>query len=156
MSNQTGAPSQRVVFFPKAHEELFKGATVLAKAVASTMGPSGHSVIIDMETGPPLITKDGVTVAKSINLKDKLQSMGAELLKEVASKTNDIAGDGTTTATVLGHDIFAEGLKMISTGRSAIDIKKGMDEAAGIVVKYLKNSAIPLSSKEDILLRVKL
>ena len=150
MSNQTGAPSQRVVFFPKAHEELFKGATVLANAVASTMGPSGHSVIIDMETGPPLITKDGVTVAKSINLKDKLQSMGAELLKEVASKTNDIAGDGTTTATVLGHAIFAEGLKMISTGRSAIDIKKGMDEAAGIVVKYLKNSAIPLSSKEDI------
>lgn len=92
MSNQT--PSQRVVFFPKAHEELYKGATVLANAVASTMGPSGHSVIIDMETGPPLITKDGVTVAKSINLKDKLQSMGAELLKEVASKTNDIAGDG--------------------------------------------------------------
>ncbi len=92
MSNQP--PTQRVVFFPKAHEELYKGATVLANAVASTMGPSGHSVIIDMETGPPLITKDGVTVAKSINLKDKLQSMGAELLKEVASKTNDIAGDG--------------------------------------------------------------
>lgn len=151
MSNQTGAPSQRVVFFPKAHEELFKGATVLANAVASTMGPSGHSVIIDMETGPPLITKDGVTVAKSINLKDKLQSMGAELLKEVASKTNDIAGDGTTTATVLGHAIFAEGLKMISTGRSAIDIKKGMDKSADIVVDYLKQTAIPISSREDII-----
>lgn len=148
MSNQP--PSQRVVFFPKAHEELYKGATVLANAVASTMGPSGHSVIIDMETGPPLITKDGVTVAKSINLKDKLQSMGAELLKEVASKTNDIAGDGTTTATVLGHAIFTEGLKMISTGRSAIDIKKGMDRAADIVVKHLKQTAIPLSSREDI------
>jgi len=148
MSNQP--PSQRVVFFPKAHEELYKGATVLANAVASTMGPSGHSVIIDMETGPPLITKDGVTVAKSINLKDKLQSMGAELLKEVASKTNDIAGDGTTTATVLGHAIFTEGLKMISTGRSAIDIKKGMDYAVDIVVKHLKQTAIPLSSKEDI------
>lgn len=151
MSNQVGAPSQRVVFFPKAHEELFKGATVLANAVASTMGPSGHSVIIDMETGPPLITKDGVTVAKSINLKDKLQSMGAELLKEVASKTNEIAGDGTTTATVLGHAIFAEGLKMISTGRSAIDIKKGMDKSADIVVDYLKKTAIPLSSREDII-----
>lgn len=148
MSNQP--PSQRVVFFPKAHEELYKGATVLANAVASTMGPSGHSVIIDMETGPPLITKDGVTVAKSINLKDKLQSMGAELLKEVASKTNDIAGDGTTTATVLGHAIFTEGLKMISTGRSAIDMKKGMDRAADIVVKHLKQTAIPLSSREDI------
>lgn len=148
MSNQT--PSQRVVFFPKAHEELYKGATVLANAVASTMGPSGHSVIIDMETGPPLITKDGVTVAKSINLKDKLQSMGAELLKEVASKTNDIAGDGTTTATVLGHAIFTEGLKMISTGRSAIDIKKGMDYATDIVIKHLKQTSIPLSSREDI------
>jgi len=148
MSNQP--PSQRVVFFPKAHEELYKGATVLANAVASTMGPSGHSVIIDMETGPPLITKDGVTVAKSINLKDKLQSMGAELLKEVASKTNDIAGDGTTTATVLGHAIFTEGLKMISTGRSAIDIKKGMDYATDIVIKHLKQTSIPLSSREDI------
>ena len=148
MSNQP--PSQRVVFFPKAHEELYKGATVLANAVASTMGPSGHSVIIDMETGPPLITKDGVTVAKSINLKDKLQSMGAELLKEVASKTNDIAGDGTTTATVLGHAIFTEGLKMISTGRSAIDIKKGMDHAAEIVIKFLRQNSIPLSSREDI------
>lgn len=92
MKNES--PTQKVVFFPKAHEELYKGATILANSVASTMGPSGHSVIIDMETGPPLITKDGVTVAKSINLKDKLQSMGAELLKEVASKTNDIAGDG--------------------------------------------------------------
>lgn len=148
MSNQS--PTQKVVFFPKAHEELYKGATVLANAVASTMGPSGHSVIIDMETGPPLITKDGVTVAKSINLKNKLQSMGAELLKEVASKTNDIAGDGTTTATVLGHAIFTEGLKMISTGRSAIDIKKGMDNAAEIVIKFLRQNSIPLSSREDI------
>jgi chaperonin GroEL len=85
---------QDVVFFPKAHSELLKGATILANAVKSTMGPSGHSVVIDMETGPPLITKDGVTVAKSINLKDRLQSMGAELLKEVAGKTNELAGDG--------------------------------------------------------------
>ena len=87
-------PYQEVVFIPHAHSELLKGATVLANAVKSTMGPSGHSVIIDMETGPPLITKDGVTVAKSINLKNRLQSIGAELLKEVASKTNDLAGDG--------------------------------------------------------------
>ena len=87
-------PHQEVVFIPQAHNELLKGATILASAVKSTMGPSGHSVIIDMETGPPLITKDGVTVAKSINLKNRLQSIGAELLKEVASKTNDLAGDG--------------------------------------------------------------
>ncbi len=88
------APHQEVVFIPEAHTELLKGATILANAVKSTMGPSGHSVIIDMETGPPLITKDGVTVAKSINLKNRLQSIGAELLKEVASKTNELAGDG--------------------------------------------------------------
>ncbi len=148
MNNQS--PNQRVVFFPKAHEELYKGATILANAVASTMGPSGHSVIIDMETGPPLITKDGVTVAKSINLKDKLQSMGAELLKEVASKTNERAGDGTSSSVVLGHAIFTEGLKMISTGRSAIDIKKGMDNAAEIVIKFLRQNSIPISSREDI------
>lgn len=143
-------PTQKVVFFPKAHEELFKGASVLASAVASTMGPSGHSVIIDMETGPPLITKDGVTVAKSIKLKDRLQSMGAELLKEVASKTNDIAGDGTTGSVVLGHAIFSEGLKMISTGRSAIDIKKGMELATQIVVEHLKTNAVPVASRTDI------
>lgn len=149
-SNSVTTPTQRVVFFPEAHEQLFIGASILASAVASTMGPSGHSVIIDMETGPPLITKDGVTVAKSIHLKNKLHSMGAELLKEVASKTNDIAGDGTTTATVLGHAIFAEGLKMISTGRSAIDIKKGMELATQIVVNNLKENAVPISSRNDI------
>lgn len=93
-SVSSNEPCQDVVFFPKAHNELLKGATILAEAVKSTMGPSGHSVIIDMETGPPLITKDGVTVAKSINLSDRLQSMGAELIKEVASKTNEAAGDG--------------------------------------------------------------
>lgn len=151
MSNATSSPlTQKVFFFPFAHEQLFLGASVLVSAVASTMGPSGHSVIIDMETGPPLITKDGVTVAKSIKLKDRLQSMGAELLKEVASKTNDVAGDGSTTATVLGHAIFAEGLKMISTGRSAIDIKKGMELATQIVVEYLKANSIPVSSRTDI------
>jgi len=144
------APTQRVVFFPKTHEELLKGATILANAVASTMGPSGHSVIIDMEVGPPQITKDGVTVARSIKLKDRLQSMGAELLKEVASKTNDVAGDGTTTGTVLGHALLAEGVKMISTNRSSIALKKGMEIATAQVVSYLKNNCIPLSSRDDI------
>lgn len=144
-------PTQEIVFFPKAHEELLKGATILAKAVASTMGPSGHSVIIDMEVGPPQITKDGVTVARSIKLKDRLQSMGAELLKEVASKTNDLAGDGTTTATVLGHSMLSEGVKMISTNRSSISVKKGMDLATTRVINYLKNKSIPVSSIEDII-----
>lgn len=143
-------PTQNVIFLPRAHEELLKGAAILANAVASTMGPSGHSVIIDMETGPPMITKDGVTVAKSINLKDRLQSMGAELLKEVASKTNDLAGDGTTTATVLGHAMLLEGVKMISTNRSSIHLKKGMDIATEEVITFLKESCIPVSSRNDI------
>jgi chaperonin GroEL len=148
--NTQQAPTQEVVFFPKAHEELLKGASVLASAVASTMGPSGHSVIIDMEVGPPQITKDGVTVARSIKLKNRLQSMGAELLKEIASKTNDLAGDGTTTATVLGHSMLAEGMKMISTNRSSISLKKGMDIATNHVMEYLKLHSIPVSSRKDI------
>lgn len=150
-SGNTPEPTQEVVFFPKAHDELLKGANILANAVASTMGPSGHSVIIDMEVGAPVITKDGVTVARSINLKNRLQSMGAELLKEVASKTNDLAGDGTTTATVLGHAMLSEGVKMIATGRSSIYLKKGMDIASGEVIKFLKENCVPVSSTEDII-----
>jgi chaperonin GroEL len=146
-----GPVRQDVIFLPVAHQELLKGATILAEAVKSTMGPSGHSVIIDMETGPPLITKDGVTVAKSINLKNRVQSMGAELLKEVASKTNDIAGDGTTTATVLGHALLVEGIKMIATGRSSISLKQGMDLANKAVHDFLTHRAIPVSKEEDII-----
>jgi len=142
--------SQRVVFKTEAHKELLKGAQILADAVSSTMGPSGHSVIIDNLNGSPTITKDGVTVAKSINLKDKLQSMGAELLKEVASKTNDLAGDGTTTATVLGYNLLKEGNKLIATGRSAIEVKSGMDHATRIVLEFLKENCIPVSGKTDI------
>lgn len=144
-------PTQTVSFGSKAHSELLKGATILADAVKSTMGPSGHSVIIDMEKGSPLITKDGVTVAKSINLKDRLQSMGAELIKEVASKTNDLAGDGTTTATVLAHSMLQAGTKAVSTGCSSIDLKRGMDIGTETVLEFLKNNSIPISGKEDII-----
>lgn len=140
---------QHVVFEQDAHSELLKGAEVLFKAVGSTMGPSGHSVIIDSTEGSPIITKDGVTVARSIHLRDRLQSMGAELLKEVASKTNDLAGDGTTTATVLGFSLFKEGHKMIATGRSSIDLKKGMDVATDIVLDFLKKNCVPVSCKQD-------
>lgn len=148
---QLAEPTQEVVTFPKAHEELLKGASILASAVASTMGPSGHSVIIDMEVGAPQITKDGVTVAKSIKLKDRLQSMGAELLKEVASKTNERAGDGTTTSVVLGHAMLQEGMKMLASNRSSIDLKKGMDLATEQVINFLKGAAVPVTSKEDII-----
>jgi chaperonin GroEL len=147
----TTTQKQEVVFEEKAHEELLKGATILAKAVRSTMGPSGHGVIIDYKNKAPIITKDGVTVARSINLKDKLQSIGAELLKEIAAKTNDLAGDGTTTATVLGHGLLSQGIKMIATGRSAIGIKKGIDIACREVVDFLKENCVPISHKNDII-----
>ena len=142
--------TQTVYFKNDAQKELLKGAQILADAVSSTMGPSGHSVIIDTNNGSPIITKDGVTVAKAINLKNKLQSMGAELLKEVASKTNDLAGDGTTTATVLGFNLLKEGNKLIATGRSSIEIKQGMDRATDIVLDFLKENCIPVSCKQDI------
>ena len=144
------ATSQKVVFKETAHGELLKGADILAQAVASTMGPSGHSVIIDNNFGAPTITKDGVTVARSINLKERLPSMGAELLKEVASKTNDLAGDGTTTATVLGHALLREGIKQIATGRSSIHVKKGMEMATEYIISFLKENCIPVSSRTDI------
>lgn len=142
--------NQTVVFKKEAHTKLLSGASILADAVRSTMGPSGHSVIIDSMQGPPLITKDGVTVARSINLKDRLESMGAELLKEVASKTNELAGDGTSTATVLAHAMLAKGIQMISTGRSSIYIKKGMDVATEEVLEFLKRNSIPVSGRQDI------
>ena len=142
--------TQTVCFGSVAHSEILKGATILADAVKSTMGPSGHSVIIDMDVGSPLITKDGVTVARSIHLKDRLQSMGAELIKEVASKTNDLAGDGTTTATVLAHSLLHSGIKSISTGCSSIDLKKGMDIGTTTVLEFLKNTAIPIKGINDI------
>lgn len=141
---------QRVVFGEEARKQLLEGATILADAVGSTMGPSGHNVIIDTIIGAPFITKDGVTVARSIVLKDRLPSMGAELLKEVASKTNELAGDGTTTATVLAHAMLREGNKMVSSGRNPIYVKKGMDIATEKVIAILKDNATPVSSKQDI------
>lgn len=143
--------NQRVVFGNEAHSKLLEGATVLAQAVGSTMGPSGHNVIIDGTVGAPIITKDGVTVARSINLKDRLPSMGAELLKEVASKTNELAGDGTTTATVLAHAMLKEGIKMIATGRDAIYVKKGMDLATEKVIEALKEKCVPVRDSQDII-----
>lgn len=151
VNNALQRPHQDVVFGSKAHQELLKGATILADAVRSTMGPSGHNVIIDNDIGPPSITKDGVTVARSINLKDRLQSMGAELMKEVAAKTNELAGDGTTTATVLGHALLKEGIKMIATGRSSIYLKRGMDFATERVIETLKKNCIPVRNEQDII-----
>jgi chaperonin GroEL len=151
MAASQGMVHQKVVFGSEAHAKLLEGATVLAQAVGSTMGPSGHNVIIDGTVGAPLITKDGVTVARSINLKERLPSMGAELLKEVASKTNELAGDGTTTATVLAHAMLKDGIKMIATGRDAIYVKKGMDFATEKVIEVLKKNCISVRNSQDII-----
>jgi len=141
---------QKVYFREEAHNDILKGAEILATAVGSTMGPSGHSVIIDNENGQPKITKDGVTVAKSICLKNKLESIGAELLKEIADKTNSMAGDGTTSATVLGYSLLREGYKHINSKRSPIDLKKGMDHAMEHVLEFLKNKSIPAETEQQI------
>ena len=141
---------QEVVFEHQARKELLEGASILANAVRVTMGPSGHNVIIDTGAGTPIITKDGVTVAKSVRLKNKLHSIGAELLKEVAAKTNDVAGDGTTTATVLAYALLYQGEKMISSGRSSTSLKRGMDLATLKVSEFLKAKATPVADIGDI------
>ena len=148
---QTRSATQEVTFGQEAHKQLVEGAEILYRAVKSTMGPSGHNVIIDNGQTAPLITKDGVTVAKSINLKDKLPSIGAELIKEVASKTNELAGDGTTTATVLGYTMLQQGIKMTATGRSAIEIKRGMEWATEKVIGWIKEHAVPVRNDEDVI-----
>jgi chaperonin GroEL len=147
----TESSVQEVTFGQEAHNQLLEGAEILYKAVKSTMGPSGHNVIIDNGKTAPLITKDGVTVAKSINLRSKLPSLGAELIKEIASKTNEQAGDGTSTATVLGYAMLKQGIKMTATGRSAIEIKRGMEWATEKVIAWLKEHAIPVRNNEDII-----
>jgi len=151
IAQQYRTSTQEVTFGQDAHKELLEGAEILYKAVKSTMGPSGLNVIIDNGQTAPLITKDGVTVAKSINLKDKLPSIGAELIKEVASKTNELAGDGTTTATVLGYSMLQQGVKMVATGRSAISVKKGMEWATEEVIGWIKDHAISVRNDEDII-----
>jgi chaperonin GroEL len=140
-----------VTFDSAAHKQLHAGAEVVYKAVKSTMGPSGHNVIIDSGRCAPLITKDGVTVARSIHLRDKLQSVGAELIKEVASKTNELGGDGTTTATVIAYSMLHTGLKMAASGHSSIALKRGMEWGTAKVIEWLKEHALPVSDSKDII-----
>jgi len=138
-----------IKFDIEAREKLKAGVDQLANAVKVTLGPRGRNVVIDKKFGAPLVTKDGVTVAKEIELKDPLENMGAQMVKEVASKTNDVAGDGTTTATVLAQAIYREGLKVVTAGANPMDLKRGIDEAVKVVVAELKKmSKIITTSKE--------
>ena len=124
-----------VKFSRDARERIMRGVDILADAVKVTLGPKGRNVVIDKSYGAPRITKDGVTVAKEIELKDKFENMGAQMVREVASKTNDIAGDGTTTATVLAQAIVREGMKSVAAGMNPMDLKRGIDLAVATVVE---------------------
>mmetsp|Transcript_19663 Transcript_19663/g.47664 ORF Transcript_19663/g.47664 Transcript_19663/m.47664 type:complete len:564 (+) Transcript_19663:61-1752(+) len=133
-----------------ARQALLAGCNVLADAVAGTMGPKGRNVVIEQSFGAPKVTKDGVTVAKAVDLEDKMQNLGAQLLKQVSSKTNDIAGDGTTTATVLGRAIMVEGCKAVAAGMNPMDLKRGIDAAVQVVLKDLAERAKPIENKSEI------
>ncbi len=142
--------AKEIVYSDKARTELLAGVEKLADAVRVTMGPKGRNVLLQRSFGAPHITKDGVSVAKEIELKDPVENMGAQLVKEVASKTADEAGDGTTTATVLAHAIFKEGLKYITAGANPIAVKRGMDKAAEVIINELKKMSKPVENKEQI------
>src|SRR6201995_4444818 len=138
-----------VKFSRDARERILRGVDILADAVKVTLGPKGRNVVIDKSFGAPRITKDGVTVAKEIELKDKFENMGAQMLREVASKTNDNAGDGTTTATVLAQAIVREGMKSVAAGMNPMDLKRGIDLAVTATVEELaKISKHCTTSKE--------
>jgi chaperonin GroEL len=131
--------AKEIIFDVRAREAILRGVNTLADAVKATLGPKGRNVVIEKSFGSPTITKDGVTVAKEIELENKFENMGAQMVKEVASKTSDVAGDGTTTATVLAQAIFREGSKLVAAGHNPMDIKRGIDKAVGAVVAELKN-----------------
>jgi chaperonin GroEL len=139
-----------VKFARDARERILKGVDILADAVKVTLGPKGRNVVIDKSYGAPRITKDGVTVAKDIELKDRFENMGAQMLREVASKTNDAAGDGTTTATVLAQAIVREGMKSVAAGMNPMDLKRGIDLAVGKVIKELQERSKPVSGSHEI------
>ncbi|GCA50413.1 60 kDa chaperonin 5 [Sinorhizobium sp. KGO-5] len=142
--------AKEVKFQTDARERMLRGVDVLANAVKVTLGPKGRNVVIDKSFGAPRITKDGVSVAKEIELEDKFENMGAQMLREVASKTNDLAGDGTTTATVLAQAIVREGAKAVASGMNPMDLKRGIDLAVDAVVKELKNNARKISKNSEI------
>src|SRR6266542_1739249 len=142
--------AKQVIFDEMARRSLQRGIALTAEAVKSTLGPKGRNVALDKKWGGPNITHDGVTVAKEIELLDHFENMGAQLVKEAASKTNDVAGDGTTTATVLAQSIINEGMKNVAAGANAMLLKRGLDKAVEAVVNEVKAMATPVNGKEDI------
>src|ERR1700761_4634389 len=139
-----------VKFSQDARERMLRGVDILANAVKVTLGPKGRNVVIEKSFGAPRITKDGVTVAKEIELEDKFQNMGAQMLREVASKTADLAGDGTTTATVLAQSIVVEGAKAVAAGLNPMDLKRGIDLACETVINSIKRKSKDITGQAEI------
>ena len=142
--------AKQLLFDDRARLKLLKGVNILADAVAVTMGPTGRNVIIDKSFGNPVVTKDGVTVSKEVELEDPYEHMGAKLVNEVASKTSDVAGDGTTTATVLARAIYHEGLRSITLGANPTVVRKGIEKAVDSAIEFLESIAKPVSDKKEI------
>jgi chaperonin GroEL len=138
--------AKQLVFDEDARRSLKKGIDIMAEAVKSTLGPKGRNVALDKKFGAPSVTHDGVTVAKEISLENPFENMGAQLLKEAATRTNDVAGDGTTTATVLAQAIVTEGLKNLAAGANPMQLKQGIDKGTEAVVEYIRSKAIPVES----------
>jgi len=142
--------AKEVKFRDSARAKIVAGVNVLADAVKVTLGPKGRNVVLERSFGAPTITKDGVSVAKEVELKDKFENMGAQMVKEVASKTSDVAGDGTTTATVLAQAIVQEGMKYVAAGMNPMDLKRGIDKAVAAVVEELKKNSKPCTTSKEI------
>jgi chaperonin GroEL len=142
--------AKQLLFSEQARQEILRGVETLAKAVKVTLGPKGRNVVLDKKWGSPTVTKDGVSVAKEIELENPYENMGAQMVREVASKTSDVAGDGTTTATVLAEAIFKEGLKSVTAGSSPMNIKRGIDKAVTAVVEELKKQSHPVKDNKEI------
>src|SRR5437660_8856403 len=141
--------AKQLLFDEEARRELKKGVDALADAVKVTLGPKGRNVVLDKKFGAPTVTNDGVTIARDIELEDPFENMGAQLVKEVATKTNDIAGDGTTTATVLAQAMITEGLRNVAAGANPMGIKRGLDKGVDAIVEDLKRLSRPVSTAEE-------
>ncbi|MFO7483919.1 TCP-1/cpn60 chaperonin family protein, partial [Oceanibaculum nanhaiense] len=142
--------AKEVKFGGEARTKMLRGVDILADAVKVTLGPKGRNVVIDKSFGAPRITKDGVSVAKEIELTDKFENMGAQMVREVASRTNDVAGDGTTTATVLAQAIVREGNKSVAAGMNPMDLKRGVDKAVLEVVEHLKKQSKKVTTNDEV------
>jgi chaperonin GroEL len=140
-------PAKQMIYRENARQRMLEGVEKLAKAVKVTLGPKGRNVVLEKKWGAPTITKDGVTVAKEIELDDRFETMGAQMVREVASKTSDVAGDGTTTATVLAESIYREGLRNVTAGANPMGLKRGIEKAVDVVIEELKKLSKPVKDK---------